>query len=293
MLLHRFGLIPLFFSEEEIESFNDSDYIFSLNVSNNNQSILNVTTHDFKIYKNDIELTEKEIHRIFPINDISKDPILITRLRENEVLELTGNAIISTARKHAGFSPVSLCTLHFKQDQNLASQKENILDKERAFSRNEYGDPTVIIFEIETEMALSAKYLVSKSFDILIAKLVKLVSEINIEPSEYISYELCEYDENKGCMFTFENEDDTLGNLLQSTMYNYYIREKNNAINDNIVTYVGYICPHPLNTEMKLHICFDKKEGTVIDYINTLTEHCKRLQTTIETISSEWNNFMK
>ena len=94
-------------------------------------------------------------------------------------------------------------------------------------------------------------------------------------------------------MFTFSNEDDTLGNLLQSTMYNYYIREKNNAINDNVVSHVGYICPHPLNTEMKLHISFDKKNGTIIDYINTLTEHCKRLQTTIELISNEWNEFMK
>lgn len=286
-ILNRIGLIPICFTEEETETFSSDDYEFELYVKNDTQNMRNVTTHDFTIKKEDAPLPVKEIHRIFPISPVSKEPILITRLRPNEELHILGKAVKSTARVHAGFSPVSLCTLYYNQDPVLASKETNILNKERAYYRNNFGDPTNIQFEIESECALTPKYLVSKAIEILINKLHFLTQEIVNPESEYITFHKNETE--VGGVFTFQNEDDTLGNFLQSLMHTHYIRNKKPSAKDRNITYVGYVCPHPLDTIMNLKIVFeDDKNVEENEYIDLVLEHCNRTITYMQNIQAEW-----
>ena len=289
IMLHRLGLIPIYFSETETDEFVSDDYEFSLDVQNNDVVIINVTTHDFKITKMGVELPTKEIHRLFPVDSITKSPILITRLRPGERFKVVnGRAIKSSASHHAGFSAVSLCTIEFTQDPIESAKQNNVLDKERAYLKNAYGDPLNILFSIESECALTPKYLFSKAIDILTDKLHKIIQNINVDTvsQSYIKFETTE----TGGQFIFSNEDDTLGNFLQSTLHNYYIRENKAGPRDIYIKYVGYYCPHPLDSTMILRINPD----TDIDKVNPdiykdiVREHSNRLLVYLTELQDKW-----
>ena len=290
-MLHRFGLIPIYFSEQETDEFVSDDYEFSLDVQNTDVVMINVTSHDFKVHKLGVELEKKELHRLFPVDSITKTPILITRLRPGERIKVVkGRALKSTASHHAGFSAVSLCTFEYKQNPVEAITKTDVLDKERAYFKNEYGDATIITFSIESECSLSPKYLVSKAFDILSDKLHKIIQNINVFDS-YIKFEMTEH----GGQFTFEKEDDTLGSFLQSTMHNHYIRDNKPGPRDKYISFVGYYCPHPLDSTMVLRINPDTT-NTELSTINTdiysdiLREHCNRMLVQLTELQNKWQS---
>lgn len=286
-MLHRIGLIPIHFSEDEVEAFDEGEYVFELDKINEAVNMINVTSHDFKVYKKDKELPPKDVQRLFPPNKITKEHVLITRLRQGEAFHIKGHAIKGTARMHAGFSPVSLCNFKYVQDPVESAKVQGVLDKERAFKKNEFGDPTSFVFELEIENGLSAKYLVSKALEILTGKLNKLSLELYSPESEYVT--VAKAENGVGFEFTFKDEDDTLGNFLQSTMHNHFIRKTGNVNRQNKkVTYVGYYCPHPLDTIMKLKICIEEENDAVIEFIEVLNEHCRRCLVELENIKKAW-----
>lgn len=284
-LLHRFGLIPIHFNEEETESFVSDDYTFELQAENKNTSMLHVTSKDFQVFKHEKPLPTKEVLRLFPADAITHDHVLITRLRTGEHIHMRGKAILGTSRMHAGFSPVSLCTFSFMQDPARAATATNVLDKERAYLRNEFGDPIAYKFDIESVTGLTPKYLITKALEIIKHKVEKTLIELYQEPSEYISHKACDRG-GPGYDFIFQGEDDTLGNLFQSLMYNHYIRGKKPTEKGHTVTYVGYICPHPLETVMILNMVIEN--GTTSEYVEALSESCRRIIADIQTILGEW-----
>ena len=295
-MLHRFGLIPIHLSEDETENFISDDYEFELDVLNKSNIVVNVTSRDIKVRKNGTDIPDKELHRLFPLDTITESPILITRLRQGETLHVKGRAIKSTAGYHAGFSPVSLCTLSFKQDPQSSDSTQNVLAKERSYFKNSYGDPTIFNFDLECETALSPKYLVSKSLDILTQKLFRIVEEIYKEDSVYVKFNVVTLDNennNEHCKFTFKGEDDTLGNFLQSMMHNHYVRDKKPTVRGNNIVYVGYYCPHPLDNTMVLRFNFESAESSHLEYINALKEHCERSIAYLQNIQTEWMQVAK
>lgn len=297
-MLHRFGLIPIHMSPDETDMFEQDSYVFTLKVHNTTNITQNVTTADFTVTKDGQPLPEKEVARLFPADEYTGDRILITRLRPDEMLSVEGQAVKKTARHHAGFSPVSLCTFQFVADPIESANATNVLDKERAFMKNDYGDPVKIHFEIESETALTARYLFSKAIEILANKVHKTMEHIKNENSEFIKFEriaIGPSDVSLGAQITFLGEDDTLGNFLQSTMHNYYIREAHPAMHDNKVTYVGYYCPHPLDHTMIMRVNFapSKTAPTDTDYIDTICEHCNRSLVQLQNIQAEWQEACK
>ena len=279
IILHRFGLIPIHLSEEEVETYDDTEYMFELQADNTGQSMLNVTTENMKVRKNGKEIIPS---KLFPANPFTKDYILITRLSPHEKLHVQGRALKKTARLHAGFSPVSLCTMSF-MGPAAANVNANPLEKERSFYKNEYGEPTAVLFSIEAEMALTPQYLVRKAIEIIIDKLEGMVQA-----------ELIPVRTDIGAEFTIMNEDDTLGNILQSNMHNYYIREKHANRTGKIVSYVGYFCPHPLEACVVLRVCMqDHDQVTNTDYTDTIVDSCERLIADLRGMLGEWNNVSK
>jgi len=304
IITHRIGLIPIHFNENEVENFDSDDYSFELNVTNDTTTMLNVTTESFQVSKKDTALSKKEIQRLFPPNPYTNHFILITRLRPNEILHFKATAILNDAIYHAGFSSVSLCAFHYIQDPKLVAKlpdNATILDKERAYFRNEYGDPTAVKFELEIECGLTAKYLISKALEILMSKLDKILNEIIAQTSEYIKIEVPE--SNNGYLFIFNDENDTLGNFLQSSMHNYYIRSKNMTSQNKTLSYVGYVCPHPLDTTMHLNFVIKNKiiksdstdtdteytySNNKAEYIEVLSEQCRRSLSYLQEIKTQW-----
>lgn len=284
-ILHRFGLIPIHFSEEETDNFVPEDYTFELKVTNEGAKTLNVTSHDIIVYKNGTAMSSKDTVRLFPPNAITKDFILITRVRKGESLHVTGQVVKSTARDHAGFSPVSLCNFRLVQDPVESTKAQGILDKERAFMKDKYGDPTSYIFDIETETGLGVKYLVQTAIDILATKVNKVLQDIGNDDSEDITKTL-----DNGMEFTFQDEDDTLGCYLQSCLHSHYIRNANITAMNKEVTYAGYYCPHPLDNVMKIKLCIGDgdTEASQEEYIEVMTEQCRRCIAELEHIKAEW-----
>jgi DNA-directed RNA polymerase subunit L len=305
-ILQRFGCIPIHLNESDIDTFNSDDYLFELNIMNNDSVILNVTTHDFTVMKNNVLLSRKEMLSLFPADSISNEPILITRLRQGEHLHVKGKAVKQNARKHGGFTP-ALASFRFAQDPAIAIQSLGILDRERAFIKNDYGDPIVVLFEIESFSSLTPKYMILKAIEILMNKLHTVIQEIYNPESDKVTFTIKENTKNTG-QFLFTNEDDTLGNFLQSLMHNHYIRNKKLTSNNRNLSYVGYFCPHPLEENMILQISFDNETANTndnatenaneiikdvseirdIEYCDVLKEHCIRSLSYLQDIQNSW-----
>lgn len=282
IILHRFGLLPLHISELDTDAFVDDQYLFELHVKNTTEDMMNVTTHNFTAKKDDRVLTEKDVRTIFPVDMVSKSPILITRLHSREELHVMGKAVKRSARFHAGFSPVSLCTFFYLQDPILAASATNVLDKERAYLRNNFGDPTAFQFEIEPKIALSPRYLVAKACEILSNKLATVLQEIYQEASDKVTISP---GDTGGYNFTFKEEDDTLGNVLQSYIHVNFVRPKKD------VTYVGYYCPHPLDNTMVLNIRLANGSTVAKEHIDFLALAARNLASDVQEVQGAWLRF--
>jgi len=285
-MIHRIGLIPLNIKENITEKYEDDDYTFELNKENPNNEMLNITTADFTGNYKDKKLTSQEIKEIFPANPITKSHILITRLRFNEKIHLKANAIKRTAKINASFSPVSLSNFYYVIDKNEADKTDNILDKERSYFKNEYGDPSKINFQIESINGLSYKYLFKKAIEILINKLENLIIKLDNREIEIEQVENLKNSFN----FKIDDEDDTLGNLIQSLLHNKYIREKS-KFNDITCDYVGYICPHPLIKQLLIRFTLSTIEKN--KHYNFFSENCKEIIKILNNLKDEWIKFVK
>ena len=238
-MIHRIGLIPIYFSEEATEGFTENEYSFECHMINKEYAIQNITTHHITGTRNNVALTDKELKQLFPINDITNSPIVITRLRQGEELHFKATVVKSTASEHAGFSPVSLCSFFYNEDPVKTKELTNILEKERAYLKNDFGDPSSIHFMLESECNLTPKYLVAKAIEILIQKIDQLLDKTTVEihPTMKNTFDV-----------KITNENDTLGNMIQSLLFNKYIRNGNKVLNNKYgVSYVGYYAPHPLD----------------------------------------------
>jgi DNA-directed RNA polymerase subunit L len=279
-MIHRIGLIPLNISEEITEIYQDNDYEFELNIENKSSDLVNITTGNFTgKYKNK-NLTKAELDIIFPLNKISNSKILITRLKEKEHIHIKAKAIKRTGKLNASFSPVSLSNFSFVINKDEADKHDNILDKERSYYKNEYGDPSKINFEIESINGLSYQYLFKKALEIINEKLENLIIKLLAKEIEITKVGNCD----NSYEFKIINEDDTLGNLIQSILHNNYIRTNNKKC-----SYVGYICAHPLISELTIRFTLNSEDTSV--FYDFFVENCRDIIKIIDNIKSEWIKF--
>ena len=290
IITHRIGLIPICLKEDEIENYEDGSIVLELNVKNAGNKMENVTTNHIKATRNNIPINDKELATIFPANKISKDHILITRLRTNEHLHFKATVVKRSGRDNASFNPVSLCNFSYIQDPVESAKHQNVLDKERAYFKNKYGDPIAFKFDIEhINPNMAPKYLVAKSLEVIITKLNNLIAHL-ISQDESVKVKQFQDIENT-YEFLIDNEDDTLGNIIQSYIHNKYIRDKQKFNNTTNCLYVGYICPHPLKALMILRITLED-ESNKNAFISFLEANCKSLIEELERIKTEWNKFV-
>jgi DNA-directed RNA polymerase subunit L len=270
-MMHRLSLVPLCFDEDEIDNFDKEKYKFVLNVKNEGNEMLDVTTADFTIYDSSGSRMDALAKKVFPANPITKDHILLTRLKPNfmdpkkgDELNIEARAILSVARKNACWAPVSIATFYNNVDEVKAQEafiefqsknsglsrqealiRFDTLERQRCFKTNEYGEPCSFTFTVESECRMSPSYIVRKAFEVLIAKVTALIDKVTecketVLPNMVVSLDI-------------PNEDHTIGNLMQALMFNMYIRDSSR------IDYIGYYVPHPLEERMVIRI--KNKEG--------------------------------
>jgi DNA-directed RNA polymerase subunit L len=107
---------------------------------------------------------------------------------------------------------------------------------------------------VESIGVLDPTYTVRRAIDILQKKLLIYASIDSGDMPENLKMRPADA-RMKGFDFIFQQEDHTLGNLLQSWM-------EQNEMDSGEITYVGYKVPHPLRDEMLLRVGVESGKDT-------------------------------
>lgn len=328
---HRLSLLPVNLNEDEIETFDKNKYNFEIQVHNKTHEMIKVTSNDIRITDENGQLYPLEVHRkIFPVSQITGDPILIVALNPNhynidmgEKLHVKFQASIGKGMDHARFSPVSTCTYFnnidkekvekakkelidktqdvlSKKDANLmGSQDIEILKKRfdvhdayRYFKTNEYGEPNSFRFIIESESGLSHKYIFSKVLDVLINTIDDLIKRKR--------FKLTGLGDNTFSILV-KGEQHTLGNLIQGSFYNMFMRERPNVSQENekdennenmeSLKFIGYHLVHPLMEELVFKIAFlnESHEEITLERVKNFFQYgLRKIQDNLRNVKENW-----
>jgi DNA-directed RNA polymerase alpha subunit len=252
IIANRIALIPLEVSEEYNNKYisGENKLEIELNVSCT-ESIKLITTQDLTV------IIDKE-----KVANFFKEPyITITKLRKNESLHLKAEAVKETGRKNASFNIVSGATVYNKPKEPFTNTK-SIIEQERDYIEGEY----VLEFEIINN-TISHKYMLLKAIDILINKLSILSDKSTIEKFE---------NNEETYDFNIPDENDTIGNIIQSYIFDNYVISTKKTLDNCICTYVGYIVKHPLDKVLTIRITLKNAKSTE-EYVDFLKIVCNEI----------------
>lgn len=322
MLAHRIGLLPI--QVPDPLSWDSDKYEFVLDVVNDTTEILNVNSSDFKVFEIAADGTKTPVpsSRFFSPNPITKDTCLIARLRGRlpgsaaEEIRVRAKATKGIGKEHARFIPTCHCApavwtrdedpvkreaafkkwlnIHKKVDADALEQepdKKAVLLREfmtmevaRTVLRNDKGEPYSFDITVESRGILDSKYIVKRALEagkLLCAKFgddggVSLSDDVEVKPTEK---------KMLGFDFIFQNQDHTLGNLLQTWL-------DENLIGKGEITFAGYCIPHPLRPEMVITIgvsgAVENPEASARNALKTAAKACAQM---FEDWGSMWLSF--
>lgn len=259
MLSHRISLVPIHLPSMERVLEYDDDYTFEIKVKNAGMDNLLVTSKDI-VVKDRKSGKDVDASALFPPDPITGDHVVITLLKPNlkdpdngEEVDVTYSARRGLGRHHARWCPVSTCALTLVEDDAEVAKRRKELSKDasknyfetitraRCVSVGEDGQPNRFKFVVESECAIPARRLFAEALEVLIRKLETLSSK---------QLEDVRRDSDAMYTLTIDDEDHTLGNLLQALIYE---RRK-----DLGCEFVGYHVPHPLKRSVVLTVTLDE-----------------------------------
>jgi len=281
IIKQRLSCIPICITDLDTPIKN---YLLEIDVENNTDTTMYVTTKDFKIRDTITNkfLEDAVVHKIFPpyIPPTGKGEYYIDFLRlrpklsdelQGEKIKLTCEFSISTARDNSMFNVTGTCSYGCTtDDEKIQEQLEIRKQKWKDEGKNE----SEIKFEADNWVLLEGKrYILKNSFDFILesvgifentdiiikacnvlldkfSNLDKLLEqdEIEIEASTN-TMENC-YD------ITLEHEDYTIGNILNYNLYSIFYTDL------KILEYVGFKKMHPHDDYSILRVCLtDKTKG--------------------------------
>lgn len=276
ILKQRLSCIPVHvgFKDHDILPKN---YVMELDVFNDTDQMIIVTTEHFKIRNKTTNayLTETETKRLFPPNPVTQMYIDFARVRPKisdtipgEHLKCTTEFSIRTARESSMFNVVSKCTYFNTLDnakakhawderaqaliaegreaEDIQFEKRNfeLLDAQRHYLANSFD------FIIQTVGVYENKEIVEKAIVILHDKLVQYVELLDADGVNILTSETT----MENCFdVVLENEDYTIGKILEFIVYEKYY------MGDKSVSFCGFKVFHPHNTSGTLRIAYVAK----------------------------------
>jgi len=285
MLAHRIGLLPLHVTNPL--EWNPEEYEFTLNVTNESSEPMDIVASDITVLKArgpEEEPLKVPSVQFFHPDPVTRDTALLAVLKgrvgtqEPESLHFTARASLGTGRENARFMPVtSRCSYGYSLDEDPDRQKEfftkwlvaskkgnpteleanptrkaelerefKAMEKQRCFKIDGKGEPYSFDFTVESVGVLDPAYVVRRALEVLQAKLLRYASMDAGSLPEGVKAQPADA-RMKGFDFVFQNEDHTLGNLLQTWM-------EQNLMDAKEITFAGYKVPHPLRDEMLLRV---------------------------------------
>lgn len=307
IILQRLSCIPI--------HVNDADFadkhILEINVKNDTdaQVIRMVTTKDIKIRhkENQQYLSEEEVRKIFPPNEITQHYIDIVRLRPKigitipgEELSLVANFSIASARVNSMFNAVSKCTYGFtmdvvkaktvweekeKQMKDEDKKEDEIDDVKKDFwnlDAQRYYLPNSYDFVIKSVGVYENKDIVHKACSFLISKFDQKVSaleEMSIPILESSQSRKEGYDTiiestmQNSYDIILEKEDDTLGNILSYMLYEMFFH------GEKELSFCSFKKFHPHDSYGVLRIAYKKatEKNTIQYHLKSTLNECKKI----------------
>lgn len=283
-LAHRLSLIPVCFSEQEIEDAEGTAkrYKFILKKKNTGTATMAVTTADIEVREKGKPIPKSRSDLLFPVNSITGENVLITVLKPNlddpgscgDEVHVETDAVVGNAKRHACFGPVSLCTFSNALDDLAVEEARRIfvgrdrtisaeaaikrfdaLGKDRYFLKNEFGEPRAFTFAIESECRMRPEYIFLKAVRILKDDIKILIDGALPSAKETTNSGSSGSENYPVVSFSVPGFDHTVGNLVQALVFNHHIRAKNSDLG---LKYIGYIQPHPLDDTVILKVQFAK-----------------------------------
>jgi DNA-directed RNA polymerase subunit L len=282
---HRLSCIPIHI--KEVEEFPLKNYIMELNVQNNTDTTIYVTSGDF-IIKDLITgkpLQKEKIREIFPANDQTGDFIDFVRLKPKSAEEIQGKIInltcefdIGTAKEDGAFNTVSTCSYGNTIDEAVQEAK---LQQLKQKWKDEGKKESEIDFEATNWKLLEGKRIFKKdSFDFILqtigvytnVELLSLACKIMLRKLSELDA-LIEKDELEiknsdntlqNCFdIILEGEDYTIGKVIEYFMLTKFWET-------GMVTFCGFKMLHPHDTYSIIRVAYKE----LVD-ISTIKGHLK------------------
>jgi DNA-directed RNA polymerase II subunit RPB3 len=271
---HRLSCIPI--HSENVETL-PNNYIMELDMSNDSDTMVVVTSADFRIKNKETGnyLTENETRKIFPPDQMTRSFIDFVRLRPKlgdsipgEKIKLTCEFSVGNANINSMFNVVSKCAYGNSPDkikadgmwleiaQKLFSegmtkeevdfQKTNfyLLDAQRQFIPDSFD------FVIQTLGVFENKEIVKKACIVLQNKFVDIIDKLE---SDLMPITTSETTIENSYDIILENEDYTIGKIIEYILYEkYYMGEK-------IASYCGFKKMHPHDLKSIIRFAYNDK----------------------------------
>ena len=271
IIKQRLSCIPIHITNEE--DFPINNYVMEVDVENNTDNILYVTTEDFvvKDLVSNKDLSKDKVREIFPPNDITGYYIDFVRLRPRisaeipgEKLHLTCKFDIGTAKEDGMFNAVSTCSYGFTVDTTV---QEIELAKKMQTWKDEGKNMEQIKFDAENWRLLEGKRIFRKdSFDFILQsvgvytneQLLNTACKILIQRLEdldtTIEKDELEIKHSENTMsnsfdVVLENEDYTIGKVIEYFMHVKFYQT-------NLLSFCGFKKMHPHDTFSVIRVAY-------------------------------------
>jgi len=273
IIKQRLSCIPV-----HITDYNDfpfKNYVMEVNVENNTDTLMFVTTEHFKI--KDVAsgkyLDADKTREIFPTNNYTNGFIDFVRLRPRVSDELPGEKIhltcefdIGNAKEDGMFNVASTCSYGYSIDE--ASQ-EAVLQRKRQTWKDEGKTKEEIEFDsqnwklldglritkkdsfdftVESVGVYSVSELLDKSCSILMRDLAEIHNLIEKDELEIVKSQ----NTMSNCYdVILENHDYTIGKVLEYFLYSKYYET-------NMLTFCGFKKMHPHDTYSIIRVAYSE-----------------------------------
>ena len=282
---HRLSCIPIHI--KDVEDFPYKNYIMEVNVSNNTDTTIYVTTKDFIVKDLVIgkPLHEDKIREIFPPNDLTGDFIDFVRLKprlaeeiQPKKIHLTCEFDIGTAKEDGAYNVVSTCS--YGNTIDIPTQEAKLQQFKQKW-KDEGKKESEINFEAENWKLLEGKRIFKKdSFDFVIetigiytnGELIILACKILLDNLRIIDT-LIDKDQlkiklsdntMKNCFdIILENYDYTIGKVIEYILNHKFYKT-------GMLTFCGFKMFHPHDSYSIIRVAY--KEPVEI---STIKGHLK------------------
>ena len=287
ILKQRLSCIPIHIEDLEMPL---KDYIMEVDIKNDTETLIYVTTADFKIknIETDKYLSNEILSDIFPPDSITKQFIDLCRLRPKISDNLPGEHLkmsclfsIGSASESGTFNVVSTCSYHNTPDpiKRDAAREELLIELKEKYADNEAElkyqlqdwdnlDAKRIVvldsfnFIIESVGVFKNITIVTTAINIIIKRLRNIINIYSQANNLIINSESTI---SNAFDILLENEDYTIGKILEYTLYETFYN------GNKTLTYCGFRKPHPHISQSVIRVAFNNivDKNTVIEYLNT------------------------